>query len=116
MGMTVHPLVQTWIDRLVDVDVEGLLDLYDVQARMNTAHESWEGHDEIADGLRLVQKYLRGVQVEELVAASGDPAHVQFETTVRGVLGRARIHHDWHLGGDRIHRHTMTVLHHDKTA
>lgn len=102
-------LLERWLDRLREHDLDGLAALYAPDATIRAASETWRGRDEIEDGLTMVQRYLRRLAVEHVEAAASGSG-LTFQTWIRGTAGRACVRHHWTLDGGRILGHEMELL------
>ncbi len=114
--MAPEDLVQRWLDRLVQCDLPGLVDMYDVHAEMRAMHETFIGRDEIEGGLSFASKWIRGIAVEGVETVAGDDGAWTFDTVVKGRLGRATVRHHWTFSPGGISGHTMSLVRHDKAA
>lgn len=105
--MCTHPLIDRWLDRLAAADIEGLADLYHPDGRLDTNSESWQGRDEIADGLLTHRKFLRSLRVDGVQALSVQDTGITFETRLRSLFGPAALRHHWTMTGDAIQAHRI---------
>lgn len=106
-------LVQTWIDRLLAFDIEGVVALYDPDAQMKALSETYHGHEELEEGFAFARGFIRGASIEAI--QSDTPQQMVFETTVQGKLGHARVRHTWNLAGNRIMDHVAELVRHQKS-
>ncbi len=107
-------LVQTWLDRLLATDLEGLVDLYEPEASMRALSETYCGRDEIEDGFAMARRFIKDATIDVVNAI--DASRIAFDTTVRGKIGRAHVRHTWTLHAGRIRDHVAELVGHDKTA
>lgn len=101
------PVLESWLERLRALDLDGLVDLYEPEAVLQALRETWIGRSEIRAALAMYGRQLRKLDIDDITPLSAAAGRMAFETRVRGPFGQQSVRHEWLLGPEGIQRHDM---------